>query len=585
MLTYRNLNTAFLWFQVGYTAVPFISVAGYHYYNIQYGKKKRVVFLLYAAAFIEAFLTWTFYPSQLKMYALPNVGIVFQNTPNTPLFWLLVFGMVKFAALYIITAISFFRKYKQEAQPLKRHQLRFTAIVFSMFAMGAIEWLVSFNIPLHIGWMAVVCVFTPMVYAITRYKLMDINLIVSHGLAGTILLAIFGILHLCLFKLFNKIVNSSAALLISLAIVGWIFFFSPLWLIIRSWTKKIVLKGKYDYQEILREATNAVVTILDLEELIFYLINMIRSSFNVRILAVLLKNETEGAYVLRWANGIKPDLLGNYVVRNGIINWLNKKKTVFVKEEQSMALSHMEFAMLSKDIDGIDAEIVVPLFYKGYLEGLLALDHKATKEPYMPSDIVLLEGLASQTIIAIKNAQLYEQAITDSLTGLFNHKYFMLRLEEEMNRVRRYKHSLGLFIIDLDKFKDINDCFGHQTGDTILTKVAQILRKNSRKTDIVCRYGGEEFCVILPESATDGMPGEVLVIAERLRKSIEEENFQAMGGQNLKITISIGIAYMPANNNKLAASDLIEYADKALYFAKQNGRNRIEVWGNQPPCP
>ncbi len=593
MLTYKNLNTAFLWFQIGYTAVPFISVAGYHYYHAQYGKRKRIILLLYIAALVEALLVWSFLPSQLKIYALPNVGVVFQNVPGTLIFWLLVFGMAKWIALYIITTISFFREYKQETQPLKRQQLKLTAIVFLMFTVGALEWLAVFGIPLHIGWVAVIGVFTPMTYAITRYRLMDINLIISHGLAGVMFLVIFGMLHLGLFNLFNRIVNPNAALLFSLAILAWIFFFSPLWPIIRRWTQKIVLKGKYDYQEILREATNAVVTILDLEELIFYLIDMIRNSLNVTTLAVLLKNESKDGYVLRWADGIKPDLLGNYVIRNGIVDWIERKKTVFIKEEQSLALSRKEFATLSKDIEGINAEIIVPLFYKGYLEGLLALDNKATREPYMPSDITLLDGLASQAIIAIKNAQLYEEAITDSLTGLFHHKYFMLRAQEEMDRARRYRHSLGLIMIDLDKFKSINDSFGHQTGDAILVKIAQILKKNVRKSDIVCRYGGEEFCLILPElelrkkndnaKITDRVPDEALAMAERLRKTIEKEVFQAIDGEKIKITISLGIAYMPDDNNKFMISDLIERADKALYLAKQNGRNRIEVWGKRLP--
>lgn len=585
MLTYRNINTAFFWFQIGYTVVPFIPVAAYHYYHAKYGKKIGVLLLLYATGLIEALLVWGFDPYRLKISALPNVGIVFHNGPDTPFFWYLFFGMVKWAALYSITAWLFFRVYKQETQPFKRHQLRFTVIVFALFALGAVEWLANFNVPLHIGWIAAISFFMPMGYAITRYRLMDINLFISQGLAGTALFIIFGSMQLCLFKIFEGLMGPTGAILLSLGIVGWVGLFSPLRSMIQHRINRALLKGKYDYQEALREATHAVVSILDLEELLFYLIDIIKSSLNVRTLAFLLGDEAEGNYVLRWGDGIKKDLLGNYEIKNGVVEWIKKKKTVFVKEEQSMVLSHREFEALTKDIERINAEIIVPLFYKGRLEGLLALDHKANKEPYVPSDIVLLEGLASQAMVAIKNAQLYEEAIIDSLTGLFHHKYFMRRIKEEIDKVKRYKYPLGLLMIDLDHFKEINDTYGHQTGDAVLVKVAQIIKNATRRSDIVCRYGGEEFSIILPEPELknqnindDTIPQGVLVAAERLRKKVEEETFKTIGGREIKITISVGIAYVPAHSDEFTASDLVEHADKALYHAKENGRNRIEAY-------
>lgn len=239
-------------------------------------------------------------------------------------------------------------------------------------------------------------------------------------------------------------------------------------------------------------------------------------------------------------------------------------------------------------MQNINAEVVVPLFYKGELEGLLTLDHKATKEPYVQSDLDLLEALASQAIIAIKNAQLYEEAITDSLTGLYHHKYFKLRLQEEIERAKRYHHPLSLLMLDLGHFKDINDRFGHPVGDGILKKVADILKKETRKVDIVARYGGEEFAVILPETGIAGAQvlaqrlhlhlKEAVLVADRLRKKIEEADFTAPTGERLKLTLSIGISYFGGEDRGFSPQELIKRADTALYWAKQKGRNRTEVW-------
>lgn len=242
-------------------------------------------------------------------------------------------------------------------------------------------------------------------------------------------------------------------------------------------------------------------------------------------------------------------------------------------------------------MERIGAEVSVPLFYKGELEGLLTLDHKATKEPYVQSDIDLLEALASQAIIAIKNAQLYEEAITDSLTRLYHHKYFKLRINEEIERAKRYQHPLSLLMLDLDHFKEINDRYGHQIGDNILKKIADILKTKTRRVDIVARYGGEEFAIILPETGTKGaevVAGRlnqhlrgVIWVADRLRKSIEQEEFKSEGGERIKVTLSMGISYFDGKDREFVSSELIRRADTALYRAKEKGRNRTEVWYNE----
>lgn len=166
---------------------------------------------------------------------------------------------------------------------------------------------------------------------------------------------------------------------------------------------------------------------------------------------------------------------------------------------------------------------------------------------------------------------LLNASLTDELTGLYNYRHFSDRLKEEISRAERYKRTVGLIMIDIDKFKKYNDTYGHQKGNIVLQKIADLLKRGVRQSDIVFRYGGEEFCIILPETHSG-----VYETAERLRKKIENENFPSKTGTNVKITISAGVSYHPLN--KKSEHTLFERTDKALYEAKKKGRNTVCIF-------
>lgn len=586
MFYVNKFGLAFFYLRFGYTGAILISVSYYHFYLTYSNKKKIILYFLYAICILEIIYLWLLDDWKIGSYVLPNVGVVWQGMPRFSYF--LIFGMLKYAVISTVTAFSFLGQYKNETVALKRQQLKYLTITFFMAIIGIIEWLVAFDIPLHIGWITIPFFVAPLAYAIIRYRLMDIQVVFSRTFAIVMLGISVLALHLITTKFLYPLMGYYSAGAISLAFIGYIILGTPLSKKLFSWANSIVLKDKYNYQEILKEASHAVITILDLEELLIYLIDVIRKSLNVGRLAILMKNDTGEGYTLRWASGIDQGLLDRYTLKNGLIEWIKEKKEVFVKEEQEMVIPSDKFLILCQDIEKIYAEIVVPLFYKGRLEGVLALDQKANREPYMQSDIDLLSALASQAVIAIKNAQLYEEAITDSLTGLYHHKYFKLRINEEMERARRYQRPLSLLMLDLDHFKEINDCYGHQTGDAVLKRIADILRTKTRKVDIVARYGGEEFAIILPETGTQGAQvvagrlnqecQEARCLAERIRKSVEVEEFRADEDKPIKLTVSIGIGYCDAKDKECSSSELLRRADTALYRAKENGRNRTEVW-------
>ncbi len=179
--------------------------------------------------------------------------------------------------------------------------------------------------------------------------------------------------------------------------------------------------------------------------------------------------------------------------------------------------------------------------------------------------------------------QAEEQASRDGLTGLYNHRMFYALLQEEIVRTQRYKRPTSLLMLDIDYFKRVNDTHGHQTGDAILKGLGDLLVKQARAIDRVCRYGGEEFALILPETdATAAMN-----IAERLCAAVERQAFEVGDGKTIVITVSIGVATYPQHAN--SPEGLVEAADAALYAAKRDGRNRIcryepQMAGDLPAC-
>jgi diguanylate cyclase (GGDEF)-like protein len=171
------------------------------------------------------------------------------------------------------------------------------------------------------------------------------------------------------------------------------------------------------------------------------------------------------------------------------------------------------------------------------------------------------------------NAKLAQLAVTDPLTGLHNRRSLYSHLEREFIRSQRYKHPFAVAMLDLDHFKQVNDTYGHQTGDRVLKFLADVLRQTTRNTDVPGRFGGEEFMVLAPETGRE----TVAIMAERIREAVERQS-RDLGDGMPRVTISIGAA----STEILTATtfeDLVHLADEALYRAKREGRNRVVVAG------
>jgi len=193
-----------------------------------------------------------------------------------------------------------------------------------------------------------------------------------------------------------------------------------------------------------------------------------------------------------------------------------------------------------------------------------------------PKDKEKFTILAHQFALAMRRLKLYKDietlAITDGLTGVYTRRYFIERFDEEIKRASLHKNTLSFLMIDADHFKKINDQYGHLAGDMVLKEVANIIQENVREIDIVGRFGGEEFCVVLPDAAMEG----ARVVAERIRKHAEKRLIKAYDS-TVRVTLSIGISMYPSDGKLL--EELMDKADWALYRAKSQGRNCVVTFG------
>ncbi len=220
----------------------------------------------------------------------------------------------------------------------------------------------------------------------------------------------------------------------------------------------------------------------------------------------------------------------------------------------------------------IKSLVAVPLRADGKIQGILFVDDFKVRH-FAQGELSILSLLGNMAAFAIQKAKLLEatkqMALTDELTKLYNLRHFLVELDQEIKRAKRYNRPLALAMIDIDYFKKYNDTFGHQQGNKLLKKVALMLEKESRDGDIVARYGGEEFCIIMPETSAQ----KALGFAERIRKKVEST--LCVKDMAECVTISMGLASYPHDASD--ASLLLEKADEALYQAKNDGRNCVRA--------
>jgi diguanylate cyclase (GGDEF)-like protein len=315
------------------------------------------------------------------------------------------------------------------------------------------------------------------------------------------------------------------------------------------------------------QAINAIAqqttAVLELEELLERVCSLIQEAFRVSHVSLFLREDQD--LVLRAHHGT----LTPRIPQGGRFPASNEPWASILASSHTTMESDLRRTTSMKFFAESASRIRIPLVSFGQTLGILALDSSQT-DAFRDGDLQSLESVADICATAIQNAHYVERvkqlAYLDGLTGIFNRRFFELRIMEEIERARRYGTGMAVIMADIDQFKRLNDEFGHVLGDEVLRQVSSLFHQQLRKIDVVCRYGGEEFGILLTQTNAQ----HAMNIAEKLRKMVAGWQFP---GVPRTVTISAGAAAFPDHGT--TRDELVRAADAALYAAKQAGRNRV----------
>ncbi len=325
---------------------------------------------------------------------------------------------------------------------------------------------------------------------------------------------------------------------------------------------------------ILYQLTRQLSVSLNLNELFERAMNLIQEVLHLDEYSIMLLNEKSGFLEIRASRGISDDAVAKGRVKPG--EGLSGKVVALGKPVLVADLSEVgNYIYYPGSGHKKGSYLGIPLMARdGRIMGVLNL-HNPDPASFSEKDLKLFQAAAEQVSVSLDNALTFqvtkELTNRDELTKLYNRRYFFERLEKEAERAKRYRRRLSLLMIDIDHFKNYNDTYGHLRGDEVLRDLAGILEKNLRKVDVLARYGGEEFLALLPE--TDKRSAKR--VGEKLRKAVEKSDFHAQLSQlgPGKITITVGISVFPEDCQ--LAYEMLDLADKTMYFGKVQGRNRV----------
>jgi len=466
------------------------------------------------------------------------------------------------------------KKYRHSPDPAERNEIAYLLAGFALMALFGVTKLnpAITKYPLaHLGNLANAIFIA---YAIVRYRLLDIRIFVRRGLVcavsglcfmGLYLAILLGTLRSLQLQASHTIMLASAGVAFLIAIL-----FYPLRDRIQDGVERLIYKETYDYRCMLLTFADRMSHVLNMQELAESMLTLTTKTVRAREATLYLPDNESGDFNPRFSmpgEGRQTSRM-KLAKDNPIVTWLTKEGRPFNREQvdilpQFKSLWDKEREQLAES----EIELFFPIKNKDALVGILTVGKKLHDSSYQSEDLDLVMTMSTQAGVVMENAQLYAtakmRANTDELTGLFNHRYFHERLEEEIGRGLRFGVIFSLILLDLDLFKRYNDVHGHLAGDKILKQVGECFKSSLRGIDMAFRYGGDEFAVILPGTSSD----DAYKVAERIRKEIE----RTLDAQGLLLTCSLGIASWPTDG--VVRDGLMQCADSALYHAKR--------WGNR----
>jgi diguanylate cyclase (GGDEF)-like protein/putative nucleotidyltransferase with HDIG domain len=413
-------------------------------------------------------------------------------------------------------------------------------------------------------------------YTIFKYRLLDMKLVIKKGLVYTSITVFITALFTAILYGLNYVLETTWSTTLNLMVpIGMLvlmaFFFNRLRVAFEKIADKLFYGNRYDYRKMVLSFASRMSNILDLKQLAESMLRPIVNAVSASQVSLLFVNNEY--YTTQYAERFssKDPVIPIRLRRDGpVITWLEREDKPLFREHIDEATEFKALWQEERDtLEAAQVKLLCPIVSRGRLIAILALSKKQPRGYYSRDDTDMLMTMAHEAAVVVENAQLYakakQRANTDELTGLFNHRFFHERLGEEIARCSRFGKIFSLVFMDMDLFKHYNDAYGHLQGDKVLEKIGTIINQSVRAIDISCRYGGDEFAILMPESSLES----AAKVAERIRKGIESQT-DLMG---MPLTCSIGIASWPTDG--VMKDEIVQSADAALYFAKHTGSNRV----------
>jgi diguanylate cyclase (GGDEF)-like protein len=329
----------------------------------------------------------------------------------------------------------------------------------------------------------------------------------------------------------------------------------------RPLTRELLLESVDQHAVLLYDVASRLTTVLDLETALKEISKMMRVALGAETCEVILANRFDQLSTLGFPASIAKQAI-------------DQRSIVIVPDLAPQA----DQTPSASRLPHINSALCIPVIIEEEIAALIVVSKTdPAGRDFDQHDVQLAVAISHQAALTIQRVSLLDQArileewaITDSLTGLHNRRHFLALCELEFQRARRYQHPLAIIMMDVDRFKPVNDTHGHNVGDQVLKTVARSCREQLRNIDLIGRYGGDEFVVLLVETDLEAARG----VAERTRQHVAQTPIDTERGQ-LNVTISIGITALDKDCPNLDA--LLSRADKAMYAAKKAGRNRVKV--------
>ncbi|MFH1459911.1 MAG: diguanylate cyclase [Candidatus Omnitrophota bacterium] len=571
-----------IWFRIFLSGACFSVPVLLNLLLIMRQRKGRLSQVVLGLSYLLSLSVFYFWFNGYPVYFQRRIGVSLPSLENLPYY---VFGLNSFLFLPIGIIVNAIKLRSDKISELAKRQARFTilailGIEIALILTFSAHWGID---PYPFSLILMIISFTAMSYSIVRFRFLEFDLIVNKTMSVFLFIGPLLLGHILITGLFLDTLGFFLATTFSVLIIVCLILFTPYKGLMQKSVEKIVYKGRYDYQTVLKELSQSLVAILDFDQLFDYMIHVIEQTMGVKKMAIFLEDDIAKKFMLRSSFGVNKEKIKNlnFNFSHGIIEKLKKESKILIRSELMQFEDSSCVNQYFDEFTNLDAELIAPLLYKDQLIGVMAFSQKGSGQIYNQGDIDVLEIFTQEAAKAIEHVRLYSEAIVDNSTKTFNQNYFLTRLREEIARSKRYGHAISLMFLEVDNQGQSGEILDLKGKDLLLKGIGLLLKTNVRNVDVLAHYGEKRFGVILPETAKgEGLNNEqiyekhlkdTMIVANRLKLNINK--FQnEYKNEKIIINLTIGFACFNGVDKKFTEEQFIKQAEFALTQAKKYGK-------------